>query len=284
MGDWVGAAGLVLCAAGCERVVAVELPEGPERLVVEARLEARADTSDGRQTVRLSTTDAFFSGVRPPPATGAVVRVTDDRGVVVPFPESGVAGTYTTTQLPVRLGRTYTLRVEWQGERYEAVTAVAPGAAIDTLYFAEPAAGSRGPRSGPRATIDLRDDGRVRNWYLWEQEVDGVPLAGPDSLTLGRVVASDLGFDGLGITGFQPFDGAVIRRGATVRLRQIGITEEMMRYYRALNEQVANGGTPFDVPLASVRGNVVGVSPNRPIALGYFFAGAVAERTARLAP
>ncbi len=56
--------------------------------------------------------------------------------------------------------------------------------------------------------------------------------------------------------------------------------EPVYRFYRALSDPSANDGSPFAVPLASVRGNISNLTTaaNRP--LGYFMATEVAEARA----
>jgi hypothetical protein len=283
-GRGAAAAALLLggaALAGCERVVTLEVPEGPVRLVVEARLERVRGRVSGAQSIRLTTTAPYFAAAAPPPARNAVVRVTDETGAAVTFAESAARpGFYTTDALTLTTGRRYTLAIDYAGQRYEATEVAQPVAAIDALYFAPPAGVRAGAEAGLRATVDLRDPRGVRNWYLWDQFVDGARLLGPDSTTRLRVVATDEGFDGLRVVGYQPYDGARVAPGSTVLVRQVALSESAYRYYFALGDQTFNDGTPFDVPLASVRGNVVNrTDPSRP-ALGYFIAAEVAEARA----
>ena len=80
---------------GCERVVSIDVEEGPERLVVEGRIERHQDQTDVVQSIRLTTTDAFFSNTRTPPASEAEVTVSDNVGNRYLFLESrGEPGLY----------------------------------------------------------------------------------------------------------------------------------------------------------------------------------------------
>ena len=59
--------------------------------------------------------------------------------------------------------------------------------------------------------------------------------------------------------------------------RQYGISEEVYRYLFALGEQTTNDGSPFAVPAASVRGNIVNrTNPSR-YPLGFFMATEITE-------
>ena len=265
-------------AGACERVVALDLAQAPSRLVVEARLERVLGASGHPQVITLSTTAPYFSGSAPPPARGAVVRVTDDLGRVTAFAE-GEPGRYGAT-LMVERGRRYTLRIDVAGERYEAVEATQTVPPIDSLYFMAPKPGRFSGTGGVRATIDLVDPAGVRNFYLWEQWVGGVRQLGPDSTVKLRVIAPDDALDGRPVKEFQPFEGIDIPLGSAVLVRQVALSEATYRYLYALNDQLGQGGSLFAVPPASVRGNVANrTAPDRP-ALGYFAVGEVAEARA----
>ncbi|QJR35691.1 DUF4249 domain-containing protein [Gemmatimonas groenlandica] len=277
---------LVLATLGaCEKVVELDVADGPVRLVVEGRLESPLEPASvtllGRQSLRLTTTSPYFSNSPQPPARGAVVTVRDDLGRVVAFPESSTPGTYRTDSLVARAGRTYTLRIEWQGDRYEAVESLSSVAPIDSLYFM-PRPKKDPAIDGLRATIDLRDPPVTRNYYLWDQYVDGERLVSPDTVIRYRVVTNDEFYEGRRVRAYQPFDGRAVRRRQEVLVRQYSISEAVWRYYDALNRQVDGDGSPFGVPPSSVRGNVANLtSPSKP-ALGYFVASEVSERRARV--
>lgn len=278
--------GLLLCllaVAACERVVDLDVDEGPRRLVIEARLERVIGRVNGNQSITLTTTAPYFSDAPPPPATGAVVQVTDDEGTIVTFTESE-PGRYTTSQLVVRVGATYRLTIRWEGQTFEAEEAAPSVAPIDSLYFERPKPGRFSGTEGLRATIDLTEPAGKGDFYLWDQFIDGSRVLGPDSTFKYRMIAQDEAVDGLRITGFQPYEGIDIPIGSTVIMRQVGLSERMFRYYFAFSDQVSADGSPFAVPPASVRGNVSNLtSPDR-FPLGYFFAAEVAEKTATRLP
>lgn len=284
-GLWFALTCSAITLAACERVVEVDVTEGPVRLVVEARIEARSEASgnlaEGRQAIHLTTTAPYFDNASPPPAREAEVQVADDLGRTVRFAESRTPGVYMTDSLVAVPGRTYTLRIRWRGDVYEAQDHLETVAAIDSLYFV--ARARRDPATdGVRATLDLRDPPQVRNYYLWDQWVDGVRQVTPDTAFRLRVVASDELYDGRRVRGLQPFDGVAVRSGQEVRVRQYSISETIWRYYEALNQQTDGDGSPFSVPPSSVRGNVANLTRPTARALGYFSATAVSERVRRV--
>lgn len=270
--------GVVLVAlTGCQRVVSIDAPEGPKHLVVEARVERVQDDVTGVQTIRLTTTSAYFVETAPPPASGAAVRVADDAGDTAVFAESAdTPGTYLTNVLTGVVGRSYTLTIDYEGERYTATDRMTSVAPIDSLYFVPPQR-CEGQCTGVRATIDFHDPGGVPNWYLWEESIDGIALLGPDSAQYQPVVANDQGLDGRFVTLFQPFGGIAVQPASRVLIRQLSLSEPMYHYFTAIAQQSAHGGSPFAVPPSSIRGNVANTSEVSHFALGYFMATEVSE-------
>lgn len=276
---------LVIALGGCERVVDLNLPAAPRTLVVEARLERVVNNPSGSQAIRLTTTSDYFSASSAPPARGATVTVTNNLGTVTTFTESAtVPGTYVTSNLtPVR-GRSYTLRITFEGEQYEATESTQPVAPISSLYFLTPVPGRFSGTGGVRATIEFTDRPGEKNWYMWEQYVNGVRLQGPDSTVKLRTVASDDGYDGLRISDFQPYEGIDIPKGATVLVRQYALSEQLYRYFFALGDLLGSDGSPFAVPPASLRGNVANRTDSTRPALGYFLVSEVSEARAIYQP
>lgn len=274
--------GLVL-AGGCERIVEVEIEAGERRLVVEGRIELVKQAPPGLQTIRLTTTDAFFSNRAAPPATGATVTVTSGSGVVSPFVEAE-PGLYVTGDLLPEIGEVYTLSVGYLGDAYRASAELRPVAPIDSLYFIFEEKTIIIEEEGFRAAIDYADPPGERNFYLWEQLVDGVNIIPPDPGNAFNLVSEDEFYDGQAIIGFQPNDEVAIQPGQHAEVRQIALSPEAHDYYYALFEQNALGsGNPFSIPPASVRGNVENRTRPDRFALGFFEAAEV-SRAEGIAP
>lgn len=270
---------LMVMLAGCERVVDLDLAEGPRRLVVEAKLERVLERSDSHQEITLTTTAAYFDTAAPPPARGAVVTVRDDAGRSWAFVESE-PGSYGTVSLVPEKGREYTLDITWEGQRFRAVETAVGVSSIDSLYFEAPRPGRFSGTEGVRATINTSDPAGERNFYLWDQFVDGVRQLGPDSTFRMRLVAPDDAVDGRPVLGFQPFEGVDIPIGIEVVLRQSGLSEAMYRYFFAMSDQVSGDGSIFSVPASSVRGNVANLTSPAQRPVGYFMVGEVSEARA----
>jgi len=269
----------------CERVVGLKVTDGPELLVVEARLEVRrvqerpAGPVLSPQVIRLTTTAPYFTNAAAPPARAAAVQVVDDEGRSVLMAEvTGTPGTYAASDLPIVVGRQYTLRIQWQGDQYEAAEMVQAAVPIDSLYFV-PRPNQSAATEGLRATIDAVDPPAATNFYLWEQWVDGVRQVSPDTGTRTRSIADDELLNGRVVRRFQPYIDIRVRSGQVVQLRQFAISRSAYNYYFAFNGEISGDGSPFSFPSANLRGNVRNTTNPRKRALGYYIAAEYSERS-----
>lgn len=266
------ALGLLLILPACTRVVELDLPEGPRRLVVDARIERRNWGTPREQRIVLTTTDAVTGLGSTPAASGAVVRVNGQAGESYLFAERQPGtGEYIHPDFTPVIGRRYTLQIDYQGDRYRATSTLLPVAPIDSLYFVYEEAGI-GSDAGYRAVIDYTDPAGINNFYFWELSVDGRRRAQIDPGTRFRILSDDRFYDGGRVLGYTPFDEEVLIPGQQVQIRQIALSEEAYRYYFVLLEQMTGGGNPFAAPPVSVRGNVVNLTTPSRVPLGYFIA------------
>ncbi len=266
------ALGILLILPACTRVVEIDLPEGPRRLVVDARIERRNWGTPREQRIVLTTTDAVTGFGSTPAAAGAVVRVIGASGENYLFVErQRGSGEYVHPDFLPVIGQRYTLQIDYQGDRYRAISTLLPVAPIDSLYFVYQEAGL-GSDAGYRAVIDYTDPAGITNYYFWELSVDGRRRAQIDPGTRFRILSNDRFYDGGQVLGYTPFDDEVLSPGQQVQIRQIALSEEAYRYYFMLLEQMTGGGNPFAAPPVSVRGNVVNLTTPSRIPLGYFIA------------
>lgn len=273
---WVGCA----AAAGCTRVVELDVEAGPTRLVVEGRIELREGEVSGLQRIRLTTTDRFDADSAPPAANGAIVTVTEEGGPSYRFTQDpSDRSSYVFDGIRPRLGAVYTLTIDYEGQRYRASHPLLPVAPIDSLYFTYREAGLAQGDSGFRAVIDYRDPAGAKNYYLWELVVDGLRRISVDPGNRFRIISDDRFYDGGRVVGYQPYDEEVIEPNLPAVMRQVALSEEGFRYLSALFEQTGGAGGPFSTPPASVRGNVVNLTDSDSYPLGFFSAAQVSERT-----
>jgi len=272
----LGLLSISLVLSSCQEVVNVDLEEGPERLVVEGGIEKAKHFSSGYQRIRLSTTAAYFSNGGTPPASGAMVRVLDEKGNVFTFNESEqYPGLYETDQLIASLNQVYTLEIEFRGDTYRAQEKLQPVAPIDSIYqyFVEE---SLFDEEGIRVRIDFTDPGDEENYYLWQQFQDGETFIDPNPGTKWSIIASDEFYNGTRVIGREPNEEMIYEPGQKALIRQMAITRQAYDYLFLLFDQSGSGG-PFSTPPVTIRGNVQNITNPDRYALGYFLAAEVDE-------
>ena len=273
------------CAAlvGCEDVVVVDLGETAARLVVEGGVVHDRAT----QTVRLNTTSPYFDASVAAPVTGATVSISDDRGQSIDLAERE-PGVYEGSGLDTEIGRTYTLDVEVEGERYRAVEplrAVAPIDEIRVVYEdGQNSEAVEGAVAGYRVKVDFRDPPARGDSYRWQTLVDGRPVFPPELGFGTSLLADDELFNGLMVEDYSPNAAVAFLPGQTVVVRQSSLTPRAFSFYELFFLQLDEGGGPFDVPPAEVRGNVANLTDSSRPALGYFLVTDTAEASITVPP
>lgn len=276
---WVTLA-VLLALAACDRVVYMDIEEGPTRLVIEARLE-RLDIGTRPQQIRLSLTDDLTKAGPPPPALGAYVEVSDGARRYAAIPSAGSPGLYVFgAELVPEVGGVYTLTIDYDGEQYRAVDTLLAVAPIDSLYFEYREQSIMGD-AGIRSVIDYTDPPSPGHFYLWQLVVNDSVRIRADFGNRMRIVSSDQFYNGSSVVGFRPYDEEIVVPGDRVTMRQVALALDSYTYYGALLDQsTGNDGSPFAIPAASVRGNVANLTKPDHYPLGYFLAAGVSERTA----
>ncbi len=249
---------LLLTGAACTDVIDVELPEGEPLLVVDGWIY---DTP-GPYTITLSTTAPYFGNAETPRVTGATVRIADNEGFTEELIEVA-PGKYQTQNIRGKVGNTYTLSIDYDGESYRAVTNIKPGVTVDylTYEFKEESGGM--------------DEGYFLKFFGQELETEGDHyhlrmyqndqyLSEPGQL----IFVSDQMVDGNYIHDLQ-LNWEPFSLNDKVKLEMLVITEDTYQFLLELSQQINNGGM-FPNPIANVRTNVVNTSSEGKKAAGYF--------------
>lgn len=250
---------------GCEDPISVPSDFTEAQLVVDAWLT----NEDQSQTIRLSQTVDYFAGGQPPGVSGADVRVCNDRtNQCFSFAEDG-EGEYTwTPQVGQTLGQagdTYTLRLEVNGNTFQAVTSSTRTARIDSiqLTFEEEslilAEGIYGQvfafdslGRGDTYWIKAFKNGNllnrpVENTIVWDATFDaGADVDGTYFIAPIRASINEIDDEG----AFVPYQS-----DDEIYVEVHSISQEAFRFLSIALEQIQNEGL-FAVPLANAKGNV----------------------------
>ncbi|HAC25122.1 MAG TPA: hypothetical protein DCE81_09420, partial [Cytophagales bacterium] len=256
-------AALTLLASGCEKEITLTLPNPPDQLVVEGRLERLKGAPNGPQLIILSTLANYFSGTATPRVTDAQVSIRDLNGTVYPFNhDTQQPGTYTNTSLVPEFNQPYTLTIVWRGNTYQAQESLVRVTDIDSLYQQFEAENTF-EDGGIKVAIDFSDPANETNYYFWELLEEGQNVIKADPGNSQNIISSDRFFNGMQVIGYFPNEEKVFEPGAEVTLRQIGISRSQYDFLFQLFEQTGQTGQLIDVPPAAIRGNVVNLTDPR---------------------
>lgn len=283
---------LTACAiffASCEKVVNIDLSEGNKRLVVEGTLKHYKDNPDnGFQSIKLTTTYAYFDTNPDNAVQNAVVSITDNTDNTVSLLEEGAKGVYSTDNLIAQIGHSYTLKVacELNGspQVFEATETLSPVTDIDNIYqeFVEE---NLFDEEGYYARIDISDPADEKNFYKWDVYIDFAadePDAGPvnalEEINGGtkRETIRDDEFLGENSTGISVYD-KVASVGDIISIDQFSISEDAYYYFFNFYGLIAESGG--DIPPAPVIGNVKNVDNPEDYGLGYFLVSSVTTKS-----
>lgn len=258
---------VVLLASACRELTEIDLPEHPPQLVVEGEL---TDTP-GPHVVRLYLVQDYFSKAPAPIVDNARVTISDDAGnsQELLYTEGG---RYETRGLEGIVGRTYTMRIEWEGQVYESSSHLAIEPVIDSLvvrYF--------------EAVPPILDEGYYMLFY------GHIPKGGSrylrfkiyenDSLYNDRtdLLVPDANF--IPDTLREVRLGYAFELGDTIRLEMYALNKDMYDYYFELRTLLFNDGGLFSPPPRNPTSNIRNLTNPKKPPLGYFQVASFATGT-----
>ena len=242
----------------CEEVVNVDLDTASPRLVVDAAINWQKGTTEAEQKIILSTTTSFYSNVIPI-VSGATVSVKSSDDLIYIFNEVSNTGEYKCIDFKPIIGETYTLTVIYNGETYTATETMQSVTAIDEI---KPK--NDGGFSGKDYGIEVYfKDPIAENFYM----VKFMPeiYKSPRFRVIGDKFTN-------GNQKSWRFSDEDLKQGTRIDITHYGISEA---YYNYMNKIISiasssAGGSPFQTPPATVRGNIVNSTDAANYALGYF--------------
>lgn len=245
---------MILVVSSCEKVIQVHLDEAPNQLVIEGVI------TEGRvpQVVKISRSVPVTESSSFPAVQGAMVKVTDSFNNTFTLTEIQ-PGTYTST-FRARIGRTYSLNVQADGQTYTAKSVMPDSVTIDSLSVRD---FTFGGEVSKQIQVHYRDPLFDTNYYRFVLFINGKQansiFAENDRFNDGNYVKTLLFHD-------DDTDGA-LKSGDTVTVLLQSIDSSVFTYWYSLAQQ-------------SMRGPGGGTAPGNPPsniskgALGYFSAQA----------
>ncbi|MBQ4821213.1 DUF4249 family protein [Aquimarina sp. MMG016] len=247
----------IICT-GCEDVIEVDIPNGEPRLVIDAFFEKYVFedpvTVEGR--IKLTLTSPFFSNSVPPVSDATVFITNLNDNTVLNFEESSEAGVYIPTTTTFELPETnidYELTVIHNNETYKATTQLIPTVPIDDI------------KQGDRVLID-GDETEILITFTDDSTRDDFYLLDFDFNLYGTIEDRFVENDG---TFSYFYEDMIAGQDLTVKL--LGVDEQFFNYMNIIIEQSdPDSGGPFQVPPASLRGNIINTTNRDNFAFGYF--------------
>ena len=245
--------------SSCEKVVDVDLPSIPPKLIVDASFEVffNENPVTANTTVKLRLSADFFEETVPTVTNATVLLTNLSDNSIINFTDDNADGDYepTISFIPVD-DVLYELTIVYENETYKATASKIKSTPITSITQ-----GDKTLFSGTETEVDVNftDDGTVDNYYLFDFT---------NNLFLP---IEDRFFNGSDYNFSYFYDEDELELPATVTIKMSGISREYFTYFRVLVSQSGqNAGGPFETVPSSLLGNIVNTSNQDNFPLGYF--------------
>ncbi|MDR6564369.1 MULTISPECIES: DUF4249 domain-containing protein [unclassified Arcicella] len=270
----------------CEDVIQLNVPETEKYLVVEGTITNVA----GEQFIKLTESQALLSTTTPNAVTNAIVKVTDNTGKVYEFKDTKNEGKYiwtpsSSTEVMGAIGKTYTLRIDVNGESYQAVSELKRVPKIDSIvykYEDSPRVNQTGdnkPKQGYDANFYAKDFVGVGDCYRVKVYKNGKMFSGADNIVIAYDALLNKSSVGDGLMFILPLRRAIspelYAENDKLKVELNSITEAHFDFWTQFRTELNNTGL-FSTPAARIPCNVVNISATpKKQAAGWFGTSAV---------
>lgn len=244
----------------CTDKVAIDLPDGGPRLVIEASMNWEKGTSGANQTIKLSQTTPYFSGERKVPVTGAsVIVINETSGMQFTFQDQN-NGDYTVTNFVPEFNQVYRLEIQHNGQTYAATESFVSTPDITKIVQEKEEAGGLGDDQ-ILVKVFFDDPAQTQNFYLGEFIPSHKPVNGLQALNDRFSNGNE---------NFLEYEDKDLKPGDQVAINLFGISRRYFDFINLLIIQSNGNGGPFQTTPVRLKGNCINVnSPNEEV-LGYF--------------
>lgn len=248
-----------LSLTGCEEVIKVDLDTAPAKLVVDASINWEKGTTGNQQIIKLTTTTGYYSNVIPT-VSGATVFITNSSNTIFNFNEEVPnTGLYICNNFVPIIGESYELTINYAGQTYTA----------SEKMISVPEITSTSQRNDAGLNADeievkfyFQDNASENNSYMTRfiTTVNAFPEF---------EVVDDRFQQGNEMFGL--YTNEDLKSGDSLDFTLYGISTQYYNYMNVLlGIAGTNGGSPFQTPPATVRGNIVNQTNESNYCLGYF--------------
>jgi len=248
---------LLISLTSCEDVIDVEVPTSKSRLVIEASLDWQKGTTGNNQTIKLSASTPYFDINKSNPVTNASVKVTNNNSNAEYVFVNQNDGTYTIDNFVPVINNSYTLKVVYNNETYNAT---------ETLKSVSPI---------KRVEQSLEggfDDELIDISIFWDDPVDEKNFYLIKFIDKFEILPVFEEFADEFVNGneLDTFFEDEFEVGDKVEFTLYGISERYNNYMVLLIEQYDSAGDPFSPVPAKLKGNCINIDTPENYAFGYF--------------
>lgn len=242
----------------CEDPIDISLNDTKEILVVEAFINWIKENKTTEQEVNLSLSSQYFNNDFKA-ANNANVVIEDEQGNIYKFYEQGNSGRYLTSDtIPYKLNETFTLKIEFKGEKYIAKESLASVSSIERV---EQETINLFGRESVQLEAHAYDPIDERNYSFFEFIGDKLEI--PEY----NVFRDDFSNGG---EYFGFLLDSKLKTGDSIRIRQYGLSNIGYNFWYLLILQNTLQGGPFQTNPVNLVGNLVHESDSNLNPLGYF--------------
>lgn len=253
---------IIVLIASCTKVVDVDVPNGGERLIVEASILWEKGTDGKNQTIYLNKSTSYFESSKINPAKMAEVSVKNNNTNETFVFNETEDGVYVCTNFNPELNQSYGLTITFENETIESTAILMPVPKIAEIKQ-EIESGFGDDQIS--VVVELDDPKGETNFYFGEMFIAGSST--PDA----RSTFFDDLSDGNRIS--EDFEVDELVAGDQVNIRINGISEAYFYYLELLLSQSEGGGGPFQSIPAKLIGNCINTTDSKKEVLGYFHLG-----------
>ena len=235
----------------CTKVINVNLNDAAPQIVVEGIIT----NAPGPYQVQITKTVSFDASNSFPPVSGAIVKITDNGGIIQDVLTETSPGIYTTHTIQGIPGHTYQLNITIGTQTYSASSTMPQPVILDSISFQHT---TRVNRIDISTVPNYKDPLNIKNYYSFEQFVNSRKLKFTS-------VFDDRLSDGRYINVALRTDSSYINIGDTVLLKMNCIDKATYDYFYTFAQVAGNN----NFQSASPSNPVSNISNN---ALGYFTA------------
>ncbi|MDP4239871.1 MAG: DUF4249 domain-containing protein [Bacteroidota bacterium] len=243
--------------SSCQQVIQLDLDTSVPHLVIQGNVYDQA----GPYKVKISKTVNFDAANIYPAVTNATVTISDNAGLSEVLSQD-TAGTYITSKLHGKVGRTYILTVNVDGKTYTASSTMPVPAEIDSIYYKNSLFGG-----SQLIALDFINPPNKENYYRIIHFINDKQATGFSIFSKNTSQAEKTSYAFMSTNPRDTTTTPKLKKGDKVAVWLECIDKGVFEYFRTANSEGGQNASPAN-PVSNISNG----------ALGYFSACSVRKR------